>query len=237
VIAWSSSRSRIARRLQEDDLSRGSAWVRAAGGRAVRRPDGRRAEDVHDRPSSGGKGPGRTARRDYEYRRNGTANVVVARDAHRPWRMTKATERRTAEDFAEWLRELVDVHHATTDRLHVVLDNLSMHTAAALYETFAQAQRTDTAPRATGPGREVALPTTNTQRPKASGFGARPTLGANQERGLQQARPLYAGRLGGRGDMFSGGASRPVSDCGRLGDLSQFLSQFWFWADHSPVTY
>jgi transposase len=81
--------------------------------------------------------PGRAARRDYEYRRNGTANVFVALDAHRPWRMTKVTERRTAQDFATWIRELVDVHYATTERLHLVLDNLSTHTPAALYETFA----------------------------------------------------------------------------------------------------
>jgi transposase len=81
--------------------------------------------------------PGRAARRDYEYRRNGTANVFVALGAHRPRRTTRVTERRTAQDFAVWLRELIDVHYATTERLHVVLDNLSTHTPAALYETFA----------------------------------------------------------------------------------------------------
>ena len=84
--------------------------------------------------------PGRAARRDYEYRRNGTANVFVALDAHRPWRMTQVTERRTAQDFATWIRELVDVHYAATERIHVVLDNLPTHTAAAFYETFAPAE-------------------------------------------------------------------------------------------------
>ena len=87
------------------------------------------------RPPTGVR-PGRAARRDYEYRRNGTANVFVAVDAHRPWRMTKVTERRTAHDFAEWVRDLVDDHYATYDRIQMVLDNLSTHTAAALYETF-----------------------------------------------------------------------------------------------------
>jgi hypothetical protein len=82
-------------------------------------------------------GPGRRARRDYEYRRNGTANVFIAVDAHRPWRQTKVTARRTAIDFAEWMRDLVDTHYAACDRVHVVLDNLSTHTSAAFYEAFA----------------------------------------------------------------------------------------------------
>ena len=64
------------------------------------------------RPPTGVR-PGRAARRDYEYRRNGTANVFVAVDAQRPWRRTKVTERRTAHDFAEWVRDLVDDPYAT----------------------------------------------------------------------------------------------------------------------------
>jgi transposase len=84
--------------------------------------------------------PGRAARQDYEYRRNGTANVFVAVDAHRPVRHTKVTERRTARDFAEWLRELVDGPYAAYTRIQLVLDNLSTHTAAALYETFPAAE-------------------------------------------------------------------------------------------------
>jgi DDE superfamily endonuclease len=81
--------------------------------------------------------PGRRARRDYEYRRNGTANVFVAVDAHRPWRQATVTARRTALDFAEWMRDLVDTHYAAFDRIQVVLDNLSTHTPAAFYEAFA----------------------------------------------------------------------------------------------------
>lgn len=81
--------------------------------------------------------PGRAARQDYEYRRNGTANVFLAVDAHRPWRGAKVTARRTAVDFATWMRDLVDGPYAASDRIQVVLDNLSTHTAAAFYETFA----------------------------------------------------------------------------------------------------
>ena len=84
--------------------------------------------------------PGRPARHDYEYRRNGTANVFLAVDAHRPWRAAKVTERRTAVDFAEWMRDLVDGPYAASDRIQVVLDNLSTHTPAAFYEAFAPAE-------------------------------------------------------------------------------------------------
>ena len=84
--------------------------------------------------------PGRPARQDYEYRRNGTANVFLAVDAHRPWRAAKVTTRRAAVDFAGWMRDLVDGPYAGYARLHVVLDNLSTHTPAAFYEAFAPAE-------------------------------------------------------------------------------------------------
>jgi transposase len=84
--------------------------------------------------------PGHPARQDYEYRRNGTANIFVAVDAHQPRRYTKVTARRTAVDFAEWLRDLVDVHYTRTERILLVLDNLSTHTPAALYEAFPPAE-------------------------------------------------------------------------------------------------
>jgi transposase len=81
--------------------------------------------------------PGRPARVDYEYRRNGTANLFVFLDAHRPWRHVKVTDQRTCEDFAECMRDLVDVHYPDATRIRVVLDNLSSHSAAALYKTYA----------------------------------------------------------------------------------------------------
>jgi transposase len=84
--------------------------------------------------------PGHPARIDYEYQRHGTANIFVALDAHQPQRFTKVTVRRTSVDFAEWLRDLVDLHYPCTERLLLVLDNLSTHTAAALYEAFPPAE-------------------------------------------------------------------------------------------------
>jgi len=84
--------------------------------------------------------PGRPARVDYEYVRNGTANVFVFVDAHRPWRHAKVTDRRTAADFAECMRDLVDQHYPEAERIRVVLDNLSTHTPAALYESLEPAE-------------------------------------------------------------------------------------------------
>jgi transposase len=81
--------------------------------------------------------PGKTARVDYEYVRNGTANVFMFVDVHRPWRRAKVTDRRTNRDFAECMRDLVDKHYPNADCIRVVLDNLSTHKPASLYEAFA----------------------------------------------------------------------------------------------------
>jgi transposase len=80
--------------------------------------------------------PGQVARVDYEYRRNGTMNLFVVMDVHRPWRKVTVTERRTAQDYALRLRELVDVDFPDAERIRVVQDNLSTHTAGSLYEAF-----------------------------------------------------------------------------------------------------
>lgn len=84
--------------------------------------------------------PGTPARVDYEYVRNGTANVFMFLDVHRPWRHAKVTDHRTSQDFAECMRELVDVHYPEAERIRLVLDNLSTHTAAALYDSFDPAE-------------------------------------------------------------------------------------------------
>jgi transposase len=84
--------------------------------------------------------PGKPARFDYEYVRNGTANVFMFVDAHRSWRHAKVTDRRACGDFAECMRDLVDTHYPKAERIRVVLDNLSTHTASALYETFEPAE-------------------------------------------------------------------------------------------------
>jgi hypothetical protein len=70
----------------------------------------------------------------------GTVNLFVCIDVHWPWRKVKVTERRAAEDYAQCMRELVDVHYPDAACIRVVQDNLSTHSAGALYETFAPAE-------------------------------------------------------------------------------------------------
>ena len=84
--------------------------------------------------------PGQIERYDCEYRRNGTANLFVFLDVHRSWRKVKVTERRAAGDFAACMRELTDVHYPKAERIRVVLDNLSTHSAGALYQSFPAAE-------------------------------------------------------------------------------------------------
>jgi len=84
--------------------------------------------------------PGQLERFDFEYRRNGTVNLFVFLDAHRPWRKVKVTERRAAADFAGCMRELTDIHFPEAERIRVVLDNLSTHSPAALYSAFPPAE-------------------------------------------------------------------------------------------------
>ena len=80
--------------------------------------------------------PGKRARYDYEYVRNGTANVFMFVDVNRPWRHAKVTDHRTCSDFAECMRDLVDIHYPKAGQIRVVLDNLSAHSSSALYQTF-----------------------------------------------------------------------------------------------------
>jgi transposase len=84
--------------------------------------------------------PDQLERYDYEYRRNGTVNLFVFLDVNRPWRKVKVTERRTAQDYAHCMRDLVDVHCPEATCIRVVQDNLSTHSAGALYEAFPPAE-------------------------------------------------------------------------------------------------
>ncbi len=80
--------------------------------------------------------PGRFERYDCKYRRNGTTNLFIFLDVHRPWRKVKVNDTRTALDFAACMRDLTDVHFPRAQRIRVVLDNLSTHSAGALYQAF-----------------------------------------------------------------------------------------------------
>jgi len=80
--------------------------------------------------------PGRVERFDYEYRRGGVANLFAFCEARAGWRHLSVTERHTKQDFAEQMRWLVDEGFPLAERIRVVLDNLSTHKAASLYERF-----------------------------------------------------------------------------------------------------
>jgi hypothetical protein len=80
--------------------------------------------------------PGRPARHDYRYGREGTANVFCAFEPLGNWRTLEVTARRTKSDFAHFLRSLVDGRYKDADRVVLVMDNLNTHTPASLYESF-----------------------------------------------------------------------------------------------------
>jgi transposase len=84
--------------------------------------------------------PSQLERYDCEYKRNGTANLFIFLDVHRPWRKVKVTERRAAQDYAQCMQELVDVHCPDAEYIRVVQDNLSTHSAGALYQAFPPAE-------------------------------------------------------------------------------------------------
>lgn len=80
--------------------------------------------------------PGRTARIDSEYERNGTANLFMMFEPLRGWRHVEVTDRRTKIDFAHVIRDLVDVHYPEAETIVLVMDNLNTHKPASLYEAF-----------------------------------------------------------------------------------------------------
>jgi len=84
--------------------------------------------------------PGRPECIDYEYERNGTANLFMLFEPLRGWRHVKVTERRTKIDFAYVVRELVDVHYPEAEKIVLVMDNLNTHKPASLYEAFEPAE-------------------------------------------------------------------------------------------------
>jgi len=84
--------------------------------------------------------PGRPARADGHYERNGTANLFLACEPLRGWREIKVTARRTKLDWAHFVRELLEEHYPHAERMVLVMDNLNTHRPASLYEAFEPAE-------------------------------------------------------------------------------------------------
>ena len=80
--------------------------------------------------------PGQPARIDYEYVRHGTANLFMISEPLTGWRHVEVTDRRTAVDFAEVVRALVEEVYPEAEKVVLVLDNLNTHKLASLYEAF-----------------------------------------------------------------------------------------------------
>jgi len=105
--------------------------------------------DLYERPLEAGEGkvcvderpyrpglpmrPKRPARQDYTYERQGTCNLFGVLDPDRGWRDGVVTERRTKEDWGRLLVRLADEVFPSAQRIHLVCDNLNIHTLGALY--------------------------------------------------------------------------------------------------------
>lgn len=79
--------------------------------------------------------PGRVARQDHEYRRCGTANAFCVVEPKAGWHLTRVTARRTATEFAETIEAIVR-HFPFARTIHLVMDNLNIHSPKSLIERF-----------------------------------------------------------------------------------------------------
>jgi hypothetical protein len=80
--------------------------------------------------------PGEVERYDYEYERNGVQNLFMMCEPLAGWRHVAVTERRTKQDYAQQMKDLVDIHFPHARWITVVHDPLNTHDPAALYEAF-----------------------------------------------------------------------------------------------------
>lgn len=80
--------------------------------------------------------PGEIAKYDSHYRRGGTCHVLMSFEPLAGWRESRVTKRRRKQEFAEEMRHLAEEIYPHAEKIRVVLDNLSTHTAAAFYESF-----------------------------------------------------------------------------------------------------
>ncbi len=84
--------------------------------------------------------PGRAARRDPEYERNGVVNLCIVGEPLRGWRHVRLSDRRTRIDFHQCIKELADVHYPEAARVVLVLDQLNTHSLASLSQAFPPAE-------------------------------------------------------------------------------------------------
>jgi DDE superfamily endonuclease len=73
---------------------------------------------------------------DFEYERKGVCCQLMMCEPLRGWRHVTVTDRRTRQDYAHCIRDLVDRHYRHATKIRLVQDNLNTHDGASLYETF-----------------------------------------------------------------------------------------------------
>lgn len=93
--------------------------------------------------------PGRTAKYDYEYKRNGTRNIFVAVEPKGGRRTIAVTKTRKKDDFARFVRNLVKNRYPQATQIRIVLDNLNTHFENSFYETFEKEEADDILSRVT----------------------------------------------------------------------------------------
>jgi hypothetical protein len=84
--------------------------------------------------------PGSPAKQDYEYERKGVCNQLMMCEPLRGWRHVQVSARRTRQDYARCVQQLVDVYYPAAKKIRLVQDNLNTHDGASLYETFSPGQ-------------------------------------------------------------------------------------------------
>lgn len=80
--------------------------------------------------------PGQDAKEDYEYSRNGVANIFMANEPLAGKRIVAVMEKKTKKEWAHFIRYIADIHYPKAVKIRLVMDNLNTHTPSALYETF-----------------------------------------------------------------------------------------------------
>jgi hypothetical protein len=81
--------------------------------------------------------PGRPKREDYEYKREGIANIFMHSEPLAGWRKVKVRQQRTGQDWAHEIKDLLDLDYPQVEKVCLVCDNLNTHKLGSLYETFA----------------------------------------------------------------------------------------------------
>lgn len=84
--------------------------------------------------------PGRGRKADDEYRREGVASLFLVCAPLQGWRHVTVCDQRRRIEWAQVIKDLVDVHFPDAERLVLVMDNLNTHSPGSLYEAFPPAE-------------------------------------------------------------------------------------------------